>query len=397
MQPPRTPIYLDHSATTPVDPRVFEAMRPYFWEVYGNPASKGHAFGWAADAAANRARNQVAALIGAEQEDVDSTGAREIVFTAGSTESNNLAIKGVADAYRDKGRHVITQATEHKSVLATCDRLARDGWEVTKLPVDRTGRVSPEQVAAAIRPDTVLVSIMWVNNETGTVQPIREIGRACRERRVLLHSDGTQAAGKVPVDVHADFVDLLSLTGHKMYGAKGCGALFVRRKNPRVKLTPLLDGGGHERGLRSGTLNVPGIVALGAACEIAAREMAGESDRLRHLRDRLETGIRERLDGVHLNGHPAHRAPGVVNLSFEGVDGSSLLWAMDDVAVSSGSACTSGGVEPSFVLRAMNVPDELAQAALRFSVGRFTTEDQVDYASEKVAGVVKRLRDAVAV
>lgn len=390
MSQPRPPIYLDHSATTPLDPRVFERMRPCFCETFGNPASQSHAFGWAAQTAVNQARNQVAALIGAEPE--DETGSREIVFTAGSTESNNLALKGVADACRDKGRHLVTQATEHKSVLEACARLERDGWEITRLGVDPGGRVSPQDVARAIRPDTVLVSVMWVNNETGTIQPVREIGQICRGRRVLFHTDATQAAGKMSIDVHADFVDLLSLTGHKIYGAKGAGALYVRRKGPRVKLTPLLDGGGHERGLRSGTLNVPGIVALGAACEILTHEGEGEARRLANLRDRLENGIRVGLDDVHVNGDPLHRSPTVTNLSFAGVDGSSLLWAMDDVAVSSGSACTSGGVAASFVLRAMGTPEELAQAAIRFSVGRFTTEDQIDYAIEKTVRVVQRLR-----
>jgi cysteine desulfurase len=396
---PRPPIYLDHSATTPVDPRVFEAMRPFFSETYGNPASQSHAFGWAAETAANVARNQVAALIGAEQEDVNSIGSREIVFTAGSTESNNLAIKGVADAYRDKGRHLITQVTEHKSVLETCNHLERDGWEITRVPVDGRGRVSPADVAAAIRPDTVLVSVMWANNETGTFQPIREIGRICRPQKVLFHTDATQAVGKTPIDVNADFVDLLSLSGHKIYGAKGTGVLFIRRKGPRVKITCQTDGGGHERGLRSGTLNVPGIVALGAACEILTREAENEARHLATLRNRLETGIREALgaDVVHVNGDPAHRSPAVTNLSFAGVDGSSLLWAMDDVAVSSGSACNSGGVSPSFVLRAMNIPDELAQAALRFSVGRFTTEEQIDYAIDKTVQVIQRLRASVQV
>ena len=387
----RPPIYLDHSATTPLDPRAFEAMRPYFTETFGNPASKSHAFGWAAERAVNRARNQVAALLGVEQD--EQTGAREVLFTAGATESNNLAIKGVADAYRDKGRHIVTQATEHKSVGDTCKRLRRDGWEVTVVGVDRLGRVSPAEVERAIRPDTVLASVMWANNETGTVQPIREIGRVCRARGVLLHTDATQAVGKVPVDVHADFVDLLSMTGHKMYGPKGTGALFVRRKNPRVRLTALLDGGGHERGFRSGTLNVPGIVALGAACEIAAQDMADESRRLAALRDRLEAAIC-RLDGIHVNGDRGNRLPFVTNLSFANVDGSQLLRGLDDVAVSSGSACTSASLEASYVLRAMGTPDDLAYSSVRYSVGRFTTAEQVDYAAEKTLSVVRRLRAA---
>ncbi len=392
---PQLPIYLDHSATTPMDPRVFEAMRPYFTEIYGNPSSKAHALGWDAAHAANHARNQVALLLGAQTD--NDTGAPEIVFTAGATESNNLALKGVADAYKDKGRHVITQITEHKSVLEAASRLQRDGWEITRLGVDQLGRVSPDQVSEAIRPDTVLVSIMGANNETGTVQPIRQIGQLCRKHGVLFHTDATQAVGKIPVDVHADFVDLLSLTGHKIYGAKGAGALFVRRKNPRVRVTPLFDGGGHERGFRSGTLNVPGIVALGTACEILAREMGEESRRLQALRDRLESGIRHEVPGVQINGDPAGRLPFVTNLSFENVDGSSLLRGLDDVAVSSGSACTSGSAEPSYVLHAMGIPDELAYSAIRFSVGRFTTEQQIDYAVEKTAGVVRRLRAMSAV
>lgn len=389
----RLPIYLDHSATTPMDPRVFEAMRPYFTETFGNPASKSHSFGWAAERAVNRARNQVAALLGVEPD--EQTGAREIVFTAGATESNNLAIKGAADAYREKGRHIVTQVTEHKSVVDACKRLQRDGWEITWLGVDRLGRVSPADVAAAIRPDTVLVSVMWANNETGTIQPLREIGRICRERGVIFHTDATQAIGKAPVDVHGDFVDLLSMTGHKMYGPKGTGALFVRRKNPRVRLTALLDGGGHERGFRSGTLNVPGIVALGAACEVALSGMAEESRRFAALRDRLEAGIR-RLDGVSVNGDRSNRLPFVTNLSFAGVDGSQLLRGLDDVAVSSGSACTSASLEASYVLRAMGTPDELAYSSVRYSVGRFTTEAEVDYAVEKTRSVVQRLRAAAA-
>jgi cysteine desulfurase len=390
---PQLPIYLDHSATTPMDPRVFEAMRPYFTETFGNPASKSHSFGWAAERAVVRARNQVAALLGVEQD--AQTGAREILFTAGATESNNLAIKGVADAYRDKGRHIVSQVTEHKSVLDTCKRLQRDGWEITWVGVDRLGRVSPADVEAAIRPDTVLVSVMYANNETGTVQPVREIGRACRGRGVLFHTDATQAVGKLPMIVDDDCIDLLSMTGHKMYGPKGTGALFVRRKNPRVRLTALIDGGGHERGFRSGTLNVPGIVALGAACEVVTQNMTEEARRLAALRDRLEAGIR-RVEGVSVNGDPGRRLPFVTNLSFAGVDGSQLLRGLDDVAVSSGSACTSASLEASYVLRAMGTPDDLAYSSVRYSVGRFTTEEQVDYAAEKTVSLVRRLRSASA-
>jgi cysteine desulfurase len=399
MSDPKLPIYLDHSATTPMDPRVFEAMRPYFTEVFGNPSSKAHGYGWAAERAVSRARNQVAALIGAEQEDESTGGSREIVFTAGATEANNLAIKGAADQLRDKGRHVITQSTEHKSVLDACKRLERDGWEVTHLGVDATGRVSARDVEKAVRPDTVLVSIMWANNETGSVQLIRQLGHMCHERQVLFHTDATQAVGKIAVDVRADHVDLLSLTGHKIYGAKGAGALYVRRKGPRVKLTPLLDGGGHERGFRSGTLNVPGIVALGAACEILSHEMPSESERLAALRDRLEHGVRGRIDGAHVNGGSPHlRLPLVTNLSFAGVDGSSLIRAIaEEIAVSSGSACQSGSTEPSYVLRAMGLPDELAFSAIRYSVGRFTTEAQVDRAIEVTVRAVERLRAAAGV
>ena len=384
----RLPVYLDHSASTPLDLRAFEAMRPYFMEVFGNAASKTHAYGHAAERAVHHARNQVAALLNVEQD--EKTGAREIIWTSGATESNNLAIKGVADAYRDKGRHVVTQVTEHKSVIDTCQRLQRDGWDVTWLPVDHGGRVSPDQVAGAIRPDTVLVSVMWANNETGAIQPAREIGRTCRERGVLFHTDATQAVGKVPIDVHADFVDLLSFTGHKMYGPKGCGGLFVRRKDPRVRLTAQMDGGGHERGFRSGTLNVPGIVGVGAACDIARREMAGESARLARLRDRLESSVRDVLGGgVTVNGDPAHRLPHVSNLSFAGVDGETILKELSHhLAVSSGSACQSASLQASYVLLSMGVPAALANSSIRFSLGRGTTDEQVEYAVARVSNVI---------
>jgi len=389
--PSRRPIYLDYNATTPVDPRVFEAMRPYFTQVFGNAASTNHSFGWAAQEAVARARNQVAALLNVEQD--QRQGAREIIFTSGATESDNLAIKGVCASYRDKGRHIITQATEHKAVLDTCQRLAPEGFEITWLPVDRTGRVSAQQVADAIRPDTVLVSIMYANNETGTIQPVREIGAVCKSRGVFFHTDATQAVGKIPIDVEADGIDLLSLSAHKFYGPKGCGALFVRRRGPRVRLAPLLDGGGHERGYRSGTLNVPGVVGLGMACEIARAEMSDESARLSCLRDRLESALVSRLDRVFVNGDARHRLPQVTNLSFAGADGSSILRALHDIAVSSGSACTSATLQASHVLRAMGVSDELAFNSIRFSLGRFTTEREVDYAIDRVTRIVRALRN----
>lgn len=383
-------IYLDYNATTPVDPRVFEAMRPCFTEVFGNAASSSHAFGRAAQDAVVKARNQVAALLNVEQD--ERQGAREIIWTSGATESNNLAIKGVAGSYADKGRHIITQATEHPAVLDPCRRLEVHGYAVTWLPVNRAGRVSAEQVAQAIRADTVLVSIMYANNETGTIQPIREIGAVCKERGVFFHTDATQAVAKIPIDVQADGIDLLSLSAHKLYGPKGVGALFVRRKGPRVRLTPLLDGGGHERGYRSGTLNVPGIVGLGAACDIAQGEMPAESARLSGLRNRLESSIRDALPGVFINGDPVHRLPQVSNLSFAGADGSSILRALDDIAVSSGSACTSASLEASHVLRAMGIEDELAYNSIRFSLGRFTTAQEVDYVIEKVVRIVQSIR-----
>jgi cysteine desulfurase len=383
-------IYLDYNATTPVDPRVFEAMRPYFTELFGNAASTSHRFGWTAQDAVVKARNQVAALLGVEQD--ERQGAREIIWTSGATEGNNLAIKGVAQSYRDKGKHIITQTTEHKAVLDPFHRLEAEGFEVSWLPVNRYGRVCAEQVAEAIRPDTILVSMMYANNETGTIEPIRDIGTLCKARGVFFHTDATQAVGKVPIDVDADGIDLLSLSAHKLYGPKGCGALFVRRKGPRVRLTPLFDGGGHERGYRSGTLNVPGIVGLGAACEVARLEMPEESARLTTLRDRLESSILSALERVFVNGDTFHRLPQVSNLSFAAADGSSILRALDDIAVSSGSACTSSSLQASHVLRAMGLSDELAYNSIRFSLGRFTTETDVDYVAEKVIRIVRGLR-----
>ena len=380
----RLPIYLDNNATTRTDPRVVEAMLPYFSEHYGNAASRNHVFGWKADAAVTQARQEVAALIGADP--------KEIVFTSGATESNNLALKGVAAMERQCGKHIITCRTEHHAVLDPCRRLERDGFEVTYLPVDSLGRVSTRQIAAAITERTILVSIMVANNEIGTLQPIAEIGALCKERRVLLHTDATQAAAYLPLNVEAMRVDLLSVSAHKMYGPKGIGALYVRRRDPHVRLEPLFDGGGHERGMRSGTLAVPNIVGFGAACRLCASAMQSESPRLAALRDRLWSGLRAEVEDCTLNGHPAERLPGNLNVSFAHVHGEALLMALKDIAVSSGSACTSASVEPSYVLRALGVPDELAHVSIRFGIGRFNTEEEIDFAIAEVARQVRRLR-----
>ncbi len=381
----KLPIYLDYQATTPVDPRVLEAMLPFFLENFGNAASRSHAFGWKAEEAVEAAREQVAASIGA-------TG-KEIIFTSGSTEAINLAMKGVAEMCAAKGKHLITSLAEHKAVLDTCKHLEKLGCEVTYLKPDRTARISPEQVRAAIRPDTVLVALMWANNEVGTLNPIRAIGTVCREKGVLFFSDATQAVGKVPVDVEQDHVDLLCLSAHKIYGPKGVGALYVRRKNPRVRLAAQIDGGGHERGMRSGTLNVPGIVGLGKACELAHTELVEESARCRTLRDHLQQRIERELGFVELNGHPSERLPGNLNLSFHFVEGESLIMGISDVAVSSGSACTSASLEPSHVLRAMDVGEDLAHSSIRFGIGRFTTREEVDYAADALVKAVRRLRE----
>jgi cysteine desulfurase len=380
----KLPIYLDNNATTRTDPRVVEAMLPYFTEHYGNAASRHHRFGWEAEEAVKQAREEVSALIGA--------AAAEVIFTSGATEGNNLALKGVAGMYRKKGEHLITALTEHKAVLDPCKRLERDGFRVTFLPVDRYGRVTPEQVTAAITPRTILVSLMAANNEVGTLHPIKEIGKVCKERGVLFHTDGVQAVGKVPIDVEEMGIDLLSLTAHKIYGPKGVGALYVRRKGPHVRLDPLLDGGGHERGMRSGTLPVASIVGFGKACVLCREEMAREADRLARLREKLRAGIQDRLDDVSLNGHPEDRLPGNLNLSFAYVKGEALLMDLKDVAASSGSACTSANPEPSYVLRALGIGDELADGSLRFGLGRFTTEEEVDYVIEAVVRSVSRLR-----
>jgi cysteine desulfurase len=381
----KLPIYMDNHATTPVDPRVLEAMLPYFTENFGNAASRNHPFGWRAEEAVETARGQIAKLIGAS--------AKEIIFTSGATESNNLAIKGAADMYREKGDHIITQVTEHKAVLDTCKRLEKHGFQVTYLPVEKDGRINLDDLRRAITPKTILISIMYANNEIGVVQPIAEIGKIAKEKGVLFHVDGVQAVGKIPVDVNRDGIDLLSLTAHKIYGPKGCGALYVRRRNPRVQLTALIDGGGHERGMRSGTLNVPGIVGFGKACELCMNEMAEESERLRRLRDRLKDKILSRLDEVYVNGSMEHRLPNNLNLSFAYVEGESLLMGINDVAVSSGSACTSATLEPSYVLKALGLGEEIAHSSIRFGLGRFNTEEEVDYVADRVVATVEKLRE----
>jgi cysteine desulfurase len=381
----KLPIYMDYQATTPVDPRVLDQMLPFFREDFGNAASRNHAFGWRAEEAVERARQQCAEVIGANE--------KEIVFTSGSTEAINLAMKGVAEMYGHKGKHIVTCETEHKAVLDTAKHLEKQGFQVTYLAPDKTGRVSAADVAAALRPDTILVCLMWANNEVGTIHDVRNIGALCHEKGVLFFTDATQAVGKIPVDVEADHIDLLCFSGHKLYGPKGVGALYVRRKNPRVRLVAQMDGGGHERGMRSGTLNVPGIVGLGSACELARQEMASEAERAIGLRDRLEQRITSRLDFVHFNGNREHRLPGCLNLSFSYVEGESLLMGISDIAVSSGSACTSASLEPSHVLRAMAVGDELAHSSVRFGIGRYTTQADVDYAADKLVEVVARLRE----
>jgi cysteine desulfurase len=382
----KTPIYMDNHATTRCDPRVVQVMLPYFTEKFGNAASRNHCFGWEAEEAVDKARGQLASIIGAKT--------KEIILTSGATESDNLAIKGVVEFYKEKGNHVITCVTEHKAVLDSCRALERQGKAtVTYLPVDKYGMVDPDAVRGAITDKTVLISIMYANNEIGTIHPVREIGKIAKEKGVIFHCDAVQAVGKIPVDVEADGIDLLAMSGHKIYGPKGVGALYVRSKGPRVRLTPIIDGGGHERGMRSGTLNVTGIVGFGAACDIAKAEMAEEAARLRELRDKLHAGISEQLDEVYLNGHPTERLPGNLNVSFAYVEGESLLMGMNDVAVSSGSACTSATLEPSYVIRALGVNEELAHSSIRFGLGRFNTDDEVDYVAQRVTREVRRLRD----
>jgi cysteine desulfurase len=381
----KTPIYLDNHATTPMDPRVLEAMVPYFTQYFGNAASRNHEFGWVAEQAVDKARKQIADLIGAS--------AREIIFTSGATESDNLAIKGVAEMYAEKGNHIITAATEHKAVLDTCKKLEKNGYRVTYLPVKGDGLIDLDMLRESITDKTILVTIMYANNEIGVLQPIAEIGKICREKGVLFHTDGVQAIGKVPVDVNRDHIDLMSITAHKLYGPKGVGALYVRRKNPRVQLTAQMDGGGHERGMRSGTLNVPGIVGLGEACAICQREMPEETKRLMYLRDKLRNKLESELDEVYLNGSWEHRLPHSLNLSFAYVEGESLLMGINDVAVSSGSACTSATLEPSYVLKALGLGDDIAHSSIRFGIGRFNTEEEIDYVADKLIHVVRKLRE----
>jgi cysteine desulfurase len=379
------PIYMDNHATTPLDPRVLEAMMPYFTNKFGNAASRNHSFGWSAEEAVENARQQVASLINAT--------AKEIIFTSGATESDNLMIKGVAEMYREKGNHIITQAIEHKAVLDTCKNLEKHGFEVTYLPVQKDGRVDPEDVRKAIKPTTILICIMYANNEIGVINPIAEIGKIAKERGIIFAVDGVQAVGKIPVDVQKDNIDLLAISAHKIYGPKGVGALYVRRRNPRVQLSAIIDGGGHERGMRSGTLNVPGIVGLGQAGELCQQEMATESERLRGLRDHLKAGLEAKLDEVFVNGSLEHRLPNNLNMSFAYVEGESLLMGINDVAVSSGSACTSATLEPSYVLKALGVGEDLAHTSIRFGLGRFTTQEEVDYVIDKMVQVVTKLRE----
>ncbi|HEY3138085.1 MAG TPA: IscS subfamily cysteine desulfurase [Blastocatellia bacterium] len=383
------PIYMDNHATTPCDPRVFEAMRPYFIETFGNAASRNHQFGWQAEEAVENARKQVAELIGVSP--------KEVVFTSGATESDNLAIKGIAENYRERGNHIVTVITEHKAVLDSCKRLEKYGFKVTYLPVDSEGLISPDDVRAAITDKTILVSVMMANNEIGVIQPIAEIGKICREREVFFHTDATQGIGKIPFNADELNVDLASMTAHKIYGPKGAGALYVRRKNPRVSLASMMDGGGHERGMRSGTLNVTGIVGLGKACQIAGEEMASENERLLTLREKLRRGIENGLPDVSINGHLTKRLPGNLNVSFAHVEGELLLTSLNDIAVSSGAACTSTSIEPSYVLKAIGVSDDLAHSSIRFGLGRFNTEEEVDYAITRAVETVRKLRELASV
>ncbi len=390
--PLNLPLYLDHAATTPCDPRVVEAMLPYFTKIFGNPGSRSHQFGWAAEQAVDRARQQVAQLLGADP--------KEIVFTSGSTEGNNLAIKGAAYMYekapagsgRSRG-HIVTSAIEHKAVLDPCKRLQKEGFDVTFIEPPADGIVTADLVRDALREDTILVTIMWANNEIGTINDVPRIGALCHERGIIFHTDATQWAGKMPVDVERDCIDLLSLSGHKIYGPKGVGALYVRRRKPRVRLQALIDGGGQERGFRSGTANVTGIVGLGKAAEIARAEMDADAHRLLELRRRLEISITSALDNTRINGHPDKRLPHITNISFGFVEGESLMMAVKEIACSSGSACTSASLEPSYVLKTLGVGDELAHSSLRLSLGRWTTREEIDYAAERIVQAVRKLRE----
>ncbi|MGH7272938.1 MAG: IscS subfamily cysteine desulfurase [Nitrospiria bacterium] len=379
------PIYMDNHSTTPMDPKVLETILPFFTEKFGNPASRNHAFGWEAEEATEKARQQLARLVHCDP--------KEIVFTSGATESDNLALKGVAEIYREKGNHVITCMTEHRAILDSAKRLEKMGSSVTYLPVGKDGLVDPEDVKNAITDKTILISIMLASNEIGVIQPVAEIGKIAKSRGVLFHCDATQAVGKIPVDVEAMGIDLMSFTAHKIYGPKGVGALYVRKRNPRVRLAPIIDGGGHERGMRSGTLPVPLVVGFGKACEIAQEVMPTESVRLARLRDRLQEAIYKNLDEVYLNGHPTQRLPHNLNISFAYVEGESLLMGLKEIALSSGSACTSATLEPSYVLRALGVGSDLAHSSIRFGLGRFNTEEEVDYVAGRVVETVKRLRE----
>ena len=381
----KLPIYLDHNATTPMDPRVLEAMIPYFTENFGNAASRNHSFGWQAEEAVDYAREQVAQLINADP--------KEVIFTSGATEGDNLAIKGVYEMYASKGNHIITCTTEHKAVLDTCKHLEKLGAEVTYLEVQPDGLIDLKQLEAAMRPTTILVAIMYANNEIGVIQPIKEISAIAKKHGALLFTDAVQAVGKIPVDVIADGIDIMAFTAHKMYGPKGVGALYVRRKNPRVKVTAQMDGGGHERGMRSGTLNVPGIVGFGKACEIARTDMTADTERIAKLRDKLENALKQ-IDESYVNGNPAHRLPHVSNISFKYVEGEGLMMGFNqNIALSSGSACTSASLEPSYVLKALGLGDDLAHSSLRFGLGRYTTEEQIDYTIKAVTDTVLKLRE----
>jgi len=381
----KLPIYLDHNATTPMDPRVLETMIPYFTENFGNAASRNHSFGWHAEEAVDYAREQIAQLIGADP--------KEIIFTSGATEGDNLGIKGVYEMYASKGNHIITCTTEHKAVLDTCKHLEKLGAEVTYLEVQPDGLIDLKALEAAMRPTTILVAIMYANNEIGVIQPVKEISAIAKKHGALFFTDAVQAVGKIPVDVNADGIDLMAFTAHKMYGPKGVGALYVRRKNPRVKVTAQLDGGGHERGMRSGTLNVPGIVGFGKACELARLEMASDTERISKLRDKLENALKQ-IDESYVNGNPAHRLPHVSNISFKYVEGEGLMMGFNkDIALSSGSACTSASLEPSYVLKALGLGDDLAHSSLRFGLGRYTTEEQIDFTIKAVTDTVLKLRE----
>ena len=381
----KLPIYLDHNATTPMDPRVLEAMLPYFVENFGNAASRNHSFGWHAEEAVDYAREQIAQLIGADP--------KEIIFTSGATEGDNLGIKGVYEMYASKGNHIITCTTEHKAVLDTCKHLEKLGAEVTYLEVQPDGLIDLNQLEAAMKPTTILVAIMYANNEIGVIQPVKEIGAIAKKHGALFFTDAVQSVGKIPVDVIADGIDIMAFTAHKMYGPKGVGALYVRRKNPRVQVTAQVDGGGHERGMRSGTLNVPGIVGFGKACELARLEMAADTERISKLRDKLENALKQ-IDETYVNGNPAHRLPHVSNISFKYVEGEGLMMGFNkDIALSSGSACTSASLEPSYVLKALGLGDDLAHSSLRFGLGRYTTEEQIDYTIKAVTDTVLKLRE----